>query len=500
VWRFAVHAPVEATHGGLRRRDGLATIGVDLVCFSVLHGLAPPSGLNYAALLVQPVLMAGVLMRRRRALAVAAAATLVLLATAWIAGLGGADLPPLMTQAGLVGSGLFVVALLAGELAARLEREELAARGSMERAHQETQLNRLVIDEMQDGVLVVDRAGWVRRANPAASALLVPAGYGRDPPYQLRGVPAWEALVQAVDEAHAGGEWPDNGRDVPLVFEPGFTRTLRVRVRFTRRFEAQGSEDLCVLFVEDVRSVQARTRQEKLAAMGRVSAGIAHEIRNPLAAISQASALLLEDDGGSPEQRRLLGMVSDNAQRLRRIVDDVLEAAPGDRAEAGPIDATTVVAQGCSEWSRTARLGADEMRIVEVELPDGPLGVSFDADHLRRVLVNLLDNAVRHSTRRPQAVQVRLYTKGERDAALSVSNDGELIPPEVERYLFEPFFSTRSRGTGLGLYICRELCSRYGARIDYRARPDPSGRRNEFHVLMRRAELPVQEARLNLST
>jgi two-component system sensor histidine kinase PilS (NtrC family) len=485
--------------GGLRRRDWLATVGVDLLCFSGLHLLAPAAGLNYAALLVQPVLMAGVLVPGRRALGIAAAATLVLLASAWLLGARGADLSAVMLQAGLLGSGLFVVSLIAGELATRLDREERTARGSLERARQETQLNRLVIDEMQDGVLVVDRAGWVRRANPAAAALLVPVGQGREPPFQLRGVAAWESLVDAVDDAHGGDDWPENGRDVPLVFEPGFTRTLRVRVRFTRRLEGREGEDVCVLFLEDVRAVQARTRTEKLAAMGRVSAGIAHEIRNPLAAITQASALLLEE-ATQPAQRRLLGMVADNAERLKRIVDDVLEAAPADRTEAGPIDATAVVEAACSEWLRTARLSAAEAVAVSVDLPAAPLGVRFDPDHLRRVLVNLLDNALRHSTRRAGAVQVRLFPKGERDVALAVRNDGELIAPDVERYLFEPFFSTRSRGTGLGLYICRELCGRYGARIDYRARPEPAGTFNEFQVLMRRAELPVQEARLQLGS
>jgi two-component system sensor histidine kinase PilS (NtrC family) len=497
--RFDARAATVERPGGLRRRDWVSTVGVDLLCFSGLHLLAPATGLNYAALLVQPVLMAGVLVPGRRALAIAAAATLVLLGSAWVSGTSGGDLSALMLQAGLLGSGLFVVSVIAGELATRLEREERTARGSLERARQETQLNRLVIDEMQDGVLVVDRAGWVRRANPAASALLVPVGQGRDPPFQLRGVAAWDALVAAIDEAHAGGDWPENGRDVPVVFEPGLKRTLRVRVRFARTPEGRGGEDLCVLFLEDVRAVQARTRTEKLAAMGRVSAGIAHEIRNPLAAITQAGALLLEE-ASDPAQRRLLGMVADNAERLRRIVDDVLEAAPSDRAEAGPIDATAAVESACGEWLRTARLTPAELLVVQVDLPTAPMGVRFDPDHLRRVLVNLLDNGLRHSTRRPGAVQVRLYPKGERDVALSVSNDGELIGPDVERFLFEPFFSTRSRGTGLGLYICRELCGRYGARIDYRARPDATGTRNEFQVLMRRAELPVQEVRLQLGS
>jgi len=242
------------------------------------------------------VLMAGVLTPRVLALATAAVATLALLLTAWLTLVsGGGEATLLMTQAGLAGSGFFVITVLAGELAGRLAREQLSARGSLEMARQQAQLNRLVIEEMEDGVLVVDRAGKMHAANPAARRLLAPEGMSRTAPFQLRGVPAWGALVRAVERAFAEAAWPEAGRDVAIEFGPEAHRTLRVRVRFTRKREPPASEAFCVLFLEDVRNVQARSRQEKLAAMGRVSAGIAHEIRNPLAAIAQANALLSED-------------------------------------------------------------------------------------------------------------------------------------------------------------------------------------------------------------
>ena len=248
--------------------------------------------------------------------------------------------------------------------------------------------------------------------------------------------------------------------------------------------------------------MQARTRQEKLAAMGRISAGIAHEIRNPLAAISQANALMAED-ATTPSQRQLTRMVSDNVERLKRIVDDVMEVAPSDVRATGPIDAVSLIASVCSEWARTNGVVLGDQSVLQVKLPDEPVGVVFDADHLRRVLVNLLDNGCRHATKRPGAVMLRLYVRDETHAVLSVASDGDPIPPEVERYLFEPFFSTRSRGTGLGLYICRELCERYGARIDYRLRSAVESNRNEFSVAMRRQALPenvAAEARLQLSS
>ncbi|KNZ32482.1 MAG: histidine kinase [Methylibium sp. NZG] len=474
----------------------LGTIGADLVCFMLLHLLAPGSSLNYVPLLVMPVLMAGVLTPRTMALATVAGVTLTLLGAAWLAALSGGDITVLMTQAGLAGSGFFILTVLVGELAGRLAREEITSRGSLKLARLQAQLNRLVIEEMQDGVLVVDRSGRVRAANPAARRLLWANGMCRPAPFQMRGVAAWEALVRTAERAFVDAAWPEAGRDVTLDFAPGSSRTLRVRIRFTRKAEPQGGEEFCVMFLEDVRILQARSRQEKLAAMGRVSAGVAHEIRNPLAAISQANALLAED-ARDPDQQRLLQMVTENVQRLKRIVDDVMTVAPGQTHDVHAIDATAQVAAVCREWAAAAGIAVGEQGLLQLHLPDESLGALFDPEHLRRVLVNLLDNARRHASQNAGAIEVRLDSRDETRVFLSVSSDGASIPVDVERYLFEPFFSTRSRGTGLGLYICRELCERYGASIDYRLRHAVGVDRNEFFVAMRRSVLGTPETKVH---
>jgi two-component system, NtrC family, sensor histidine kinase PilS len=252
--------------------------------------------------------------------------------------------------------------------------------------------------------------------------------------------------------------------------------------------EGLQSEPAAVLLLEDLRTLQARIRQEKLAAMGRVSAGIAHEIRNPLAAIAQANALLMEDPL-PPAQHQLAAIVADNVQRLKRLVDDVMEISPGALPEPQAVDASAEVALAAADWARTQGLSMGPASPLRAELHPARLGVAFDPEHLRRVLVNLLDNALRHASGEPGSVFLRLALLDEQRVALSVLSDGEPITPEVERRLFEPFFSTRSRGTGLGLYICRELCERYGASIEYRPRPAAERLRNEFVVRMRRQAL-----------
>lgn len=498
-------------HPAGRITPWLSTLGVDLLFFSALHMLSLGSSFNYGALLALPVLMAGVLTPRLLALATAAAVALLLLGVAWVAGAGLGSAPALLLQAGLAGLGLFIIALLAGELAGRLAREEQAARGSMALARQQAQLNRLVIEEMADGVLVVDSQQRVRAANPAARALLVDQGLSQPAPFTLNERMAWVDLAAAVQRALVDGNWPEAGRELSIAFPQNHVRTLRMRVRFmrARALEALAalsatapsaalpgtdatarSELLLVVLLEDVRTAQARLRQEKLAAMGRVSAGVAHEIRNPLAAIAQANALLMEE-ALTPGQQRLAQMVADNVERLKRLADDVMEVAPGNFQPSSVIDITQTVDQIVADWTRTAGVSVGPDGRLRCELPAQALRAAVDGEHLRRVLVNLLDNALRHASATPGAIFLRLSARDDRWAALSVFSDGLPIAPDVEPYLFEPFFSTRSRGSGLGLYICRELCQRYGGSIEYRTRASAERLRNEFVVSLPLSTAPT---------
>lgn len=475
----------------LRPRQALASVGIDLAFFAVMHYFTG-SAVNSQALLVLPVLMAAVLMTRIMALGVAAAATLNLLAAALLQGSEGNNLTALMTQAGLTGFGLFAIAALASELSGRLAKEERSARGSLELARQQAQLNRLVIEEMTEGVMVVDRQGRVRTANPAARRLLASQGLTPSAPFQLRGVPAWRDLINAVERAQGSPQRAEDGQDVKLMFDDQTQRDLRLRVRFTKGKGGRTPEDMCVMLLEDLRAVRTRQRQDKLAAMGRMSAGIAHEIRNPLAAIAQANALLAED-AATATQIKLTQLVTDNVGRLKHIIDDILAVAPGIRPPAPAIDPLETIVAICNDWRSTQGLPPGEDSLLDIDTsgcqraPAYPhLKVRFEPEHLQRVLVNLLDNALRYNSGEPGAIQVSLRWMPSADPAgmlmLSVSNDGAPVTADTERSLFEPFFSTRSRGTGLGLYICRELCERHGANIDYRLHPPPLRHRNEFFV------------------
>lgn len=489
-WWPGLREPRGRDGGGLSTAQALSTVGVDISAFALLHHLTGPN-LNSQALLVLPVLMAAVLMPRVMALGVAATATITLLTAAWVQGQTGGQMATLMVQAGATSFGLFLICMLASELASRLAREERSARGSLELARQQARLNRLVIEEMSEGVMVVDRQGRVRTANPAARRLLSAQGLTPPAPFRLHGVPAWSPLARAIGQGHHQRHWTDTGVELTLRFDDHSTRDLRVRLRFTREQSPRQVEDMCVVLLEDLRAVRARERQAKLAAMGRMSAGIAHEIRNPLAAIAQANALL-EEDPLSPTQRRLTQMISDNVGRLKHIVNDILAVAPGVRPPAPLIDIVEQTVAICNEWRGIHALGIGTDSVLEVDTGNtarhAPLRCRFEPEHLHRVLTNLLDNALRYQSGQPGAVVVSLRHlsghAGQVQLMISISSDGEPITADHERALFEPFFSTSSRGTGLGLYICRELCERHGASIDYRQHPASVRHRNEFFMIL----------------
>ncbi|QHI99823.1 PAS domain-containing sensor histidine kinase [Xylophilus rhododendri] len=448
------------------------TIGTDLIAFSAMQMLQP-GGMNYTPLLGLPVLMAAVLGTRRTALATTAAVTLLLLAEVCVSWLRSNNpLAAQFAQAGLTGTGYFLVTFLVHPVAARLAREENLAREGQQSALVQAQVNEVVIASLGDGVLVLDDHDNVRAANPAARVLLDQA-VKVALPFSLAGSPAWRPLVELARRTFAQGAGGDAlTADVALEYEGSGPRRLHLRARLTppRDFSAT---QLCVMFLEDQRESEARLRTEKLAAMGRMSAAVAHEIRNPLAAIVQANQLL-DEELTDPSQKRLAQMVRQNAQRLARITEEVLDVSRAQQQfhfDAATIALDDTAGAVCLDWHVQAGKGCS-LQFV----PGAPrLSVEFDGDHLRRILINLLDNALRYISSHDDALQVRTWTTPSQ-ALLEVWSDGAPLEPTVAERLFEPFFSSDSRSSGLGLYICRELCDRHGAAIGYRRIERPTSR------------------------
>jgi two-component system, NtrC family, sensor histidine kinase PilS len=460
----------------------LYTVGIDVLAFSGLNFLQL-GALNYTALFALPVLLASILGPILLALGTAASVTLLLLTDAWWVSLQTqADATARFLQAGLSGSGFFAVALLANQLALRLSREEQRAYSNQSAARMQTQVNELVIDSLVDGVLVIDTNGIVRAANPASRRLLTAQGEARSAPFVLAAEPAWQPLAEL---AHLTFEQQQPQQaDVGLEHASRHARRLQVRTRLAASRDGS-QESLCVMFLEDLREMEARVRTEKMAAMGRMSAAVAHEIRNPLAAITQANALL-EEDLQDSAHRQLTGMVAQNAQRLARIVEEILnlsraqEQAPEVQTRALRLD--DMAQRICADW---AQQNAAVQRL-RVATGTGHTAILFEPEHLRRLMVNLLDNALRYASQAAGAIQVSTDASSGQ-VRLLVWSDGRPLEKTVQSHLFEPFFSSESRSSGLGLYICRELCERHGALVGYQriARQNVEG--NEFFVIFRPA-------------
>ncbi|MFM9881327.1 MAG: sensor histidine kinase [Burkholderiaceae bacterium] len=444
----------------------MLTIGVDVLAFSSLQYLQL-GGINYTPLFALPLLLASVLGSITLALGTAAVISLLLLTEAWWMTMSlQPDSAARFLQAGLTGSGFFVLSFLSYQLSSRLARQEQLTRSGQQAMRVQTEVNELVIENLTDGVLVLDDAGMVRAANPAARRLLAVAAVPCETPFVLASELAWQTLAQWAELTLRSGQAQQG--EVVIGKDGQSNCRVRVNTRLTANTNS-GQPPLCVMFMEDLREVEARLRTEKLAAMGRMSAAVAHEIRNPLAAIAQANALLDEDltDHG---QKQLTAMVRQNAQRLDQIVEDILNLSRAQHTTskypAAPVLLQEQVQHICREWALQNNGPQRMQEPLQLRLQD--VGkVMFEGDHLRRVLVNLLDNAWRYASRQSASIQIDCQRSRNGQVLLQVWSDGAPLEWSVQRHLFEPFFSSESRSSGLGLYICRELCERHGASIGY---------------------------------
>ena len=428
-----------------------AGILVDVVAIVMLMYASGGVRSGLGVILLVSLAAAGLITRGRLAFFHAAIAALAILLEQtfqmWRYDAGVQD----FVQTGITSAAFFATAGLASTLA-RYARtsQEIAEERKIDLANL-SQINELVIRDMQDGILVVDGNGRIRQSNPRALQLLGAMPAGR-----------WPTISEYAPEIAGLLEAWRRGSETTFMQ----LRTPRVTGELQVHFVPIGAGDPAptVVFVEDVGRMRSQAQQMKLVALGRLTASIAHEIRNPLSSIGHAAELLEEDQGLSDTEMRLIEIIRGNVGRLDRIVQEILYLNRRDRSQPESIDAAAYLANFAKEFCATEKV-ADDCLDVQVRTAQR---LWFDRQHLDQVLWNIARNAWRHGRQRTGSIRILVSPSvAPGRLVIDVIDDGPGVTHETQAHLFEPFFTTEAHGTGLGLYIARELCEGNGARIEY---------------------------------
>lgn len=435
---------------------------IDIVLITLMMHASGGIGSGVGMLLVVSVANASMLLAGRMSIFFAALASIAVLCEQIYTQFTLQTTQYNYSMAGLLGLALFVTSALSAVLAKQArENADLAHERGLDLANM-SELTEQVIRQMSTGVLVVDQHYFVRLINESARRLL-------------------DVQSRALGE-HLHFFSPELDERLQSWLKGGRSRLVKQRLEILPaslllqivQINSGGDERKAgvLIFIEDAGLIDEQSRQLRLAALGRLTAGIAHEIRNPLSSIRHASALLAESPSLPAEDRRLTDIIQDNTSRVNRIVEDVLQLGNRDRVNKEPLV--------LNDWlmiflEEIEYLLPDLHKILVVEdKTEKPIKVSMDTGHLRQILNNLFCNAAhfaRQSTQEPKVICRLMGGHGE-STFIEVLNNGPRVEREHQPRLFEPFFTTSAKGTGLGLYLSRELAQANQCHLAYQERQD----------------------------
>lgn len=435
----------------------LLGVACDLIVGGLLLFVFGGLSSGVGVLLLITVAMSALLLPGRLALLAAAIASVTLLSESFHSLSMERASERNLAQAALLGTAFFLTVAIFYWLA-RLTRQsqELVERQGVDIANL-AQINELIIQRMRTGILVLDGGGAVRRFNESGWYLL-----GTPPNSET------DVRKLSPDLYDRWRYWLTTGKhnNVPIQIAQGVPAVVP---RFTRLGGEDDAATLC--FLEDESMVYRRAEELTLASLGRLSASIAHEVRNPLAAISHAAQLLAESEELLDADRRLIEIIMNHCGRVNGIVENVLQLSRRERSRPECINLASWGHGLVNDFKQAQHLGQDQLRLV---IDNREARALVDPSQLTQAVWNLLRNAIRYGRQPDQPADITLRIRqpnNTQGALVEIIDRGPGIPAPLQRQLFEPFFTTRADGTGLGLYICKQLLGANQASIEYIAVP-----------------------------
>ncbi len=393
----------------------------------------------------------------------AAIATLMVLGEQFFSVLGAASERSEYPAAGILGAIIFAIAMSAKPLASRIQASEALARQRGVDLANLAELNEYIVQHLRESIVVVDADSGIRLINTSAANLLGaperPNGLSIDEvaPSLGRFLTAWRQ---------------DRNHSAHQELEAGDDRGAKIIAHLAPLGRGESRDGPALIFLEDASVMNARVQQSKLASLGRLSASIAHEIRNPVGAMSHAGQLLAESEALGQDDLRLTEIIRTNSERVSHIIDNVLQLSRRESSQPEMLAVGPWLGDFAAEFGRTLELNEGEITVLKV--PDD-LAVRMDPSHLRQILWNLCDNAVKYASE-TGGILVELEagrTAQQGRPYLEVLDRGHGVDPATLDKIFEPFFTDKHGGTGLGLYISKELCELNRAVLS--AQPRPGG-------------------------
>lgn len=438
----------------LGRRLLFGNFMVDIAVLISFHHISGGGASGFGLLMLVCAAASGLLLSGQIALLIPAVGSMAILGDTLYLLQSAPNGNQSLLTAGTQGMLLFATSIAFQILSQRLRTTQQIALQRTADVSKLQNLNQLIVQRMRTGILVIDSRAQIKMINEAATQLLE-----ADDIQQALNDGKNPALPQALSLRFE--HWQNDANTSAKPFRMGSTGPELI-ARFTALGQEQSEDTL--IFLEDSGQLAQRAQQLKLAALGRLTASIAHEIRNPLGAISHAGQLLRESPELPETDTRLIDIVLNHSRRINSIIENVLQLSRRTPPNPKRLDLGNwlqdFIAQyqeGCSEQARI-----EVLEIIPVE-------VTIDPEQLSQVLTNLLDNALRYSKKITGIASAHLIigTDSKQLAQLDVIDEGPGIDSRDQEKVFEPFFTTETKGNGLGLYIARELCEINQARLHY---------------------------------